>query len=286
MALVPGCITPTNMLEALQYPFMIRALVSGIFIAILLGWLGTFVVTRKMSLIGDGIAHASLAGIAFALLLGWAPIPVAIILSIIIAIFIYFLEKKTKISSDMAIAVVFTTGMAIGIILLHFYQGYQPELVSYLFGNILTINTYDLWNIIFVGSIILICLFIFYRKILFSTFDPIGAYLSGIKPWIYDLVLYISTAVAIILSIKLIGIILVSALLVTPSAIAKLFSKSFKHFTVLAILISAAIVFIGLMVSYYLDLPSGATVVLTGTLLFLLSFGLSFIIKLFKTGNT
>ncbi len=282
MALVPDFIIHINMLEALQYPFMIRALVSGIFIAILLGWLGTFVVTRKMSLIGDGIAHASLAGIALALLLGWAPIPVAAVLSVFIASFIYFLEKKTKISSDMAIAVMFTTGMAIGIILLHFYQGYQPELVSYLFGNILTINSNDLWNIIVIGSIILVCLFVFYRKILFSTFDPIGAYLSGIKPWIYDLILYVSTAVAIILSIKLIGIILVSALLVTPSAIARLFSKSFKHFTVLAIFISAVIVFVGLMASYYLDLPSGATIVLTGTLLFLLSFVLSFVIKLLK----
>lgn len=264
------------MLEVLQYPFMVRALVSGVFVAILLGWLGTFVVTRKMSLIGDGIAHASLAGIALALLVGWAPIPVAIILSVFIASFIYFLEKKTKISSDMAIAVIFTTGMAIGIILLHFYQGYQPELVSYLFGNILTINIYDLWNIVAIGSVILVCLFAFYRKILFSTFDPVGAYLSGIKPWIYDLVLYISTAVAIILSIKLIGIILVSALLVTPSAIARLFSKSFKHFTVLAIFISAIIVFVGLMASYYLDLPSGAVIVLVGTILFLVSYIIKF----------
>ncbi|PIT87757.1 MAG: ABC transporter [Candidatus Magasanikbacteria bacterium CG10_big_fil_rev_8_21_14_0_10_40_10] len=273
------------MWEILQYPFMVRALISGIFIAVLLGWLGTFVVTRKMSLIGDGIAHASLASIALALLLGLAPIPVAVVLAIFIAVFIYFLEKKTKISSDMAIAVMFTTGMAIGIILLHFYQGYQPELVSYLFGNILTINNYDLGNIIFIGLVILVCLFIFYRKILFSTFDPIGAYLSGIKPWKYDLILYISTAVAIILSIKLIGIILVSALLVTPSAIAKLFSRSFKHFTVLAIIISALIVFIGLLASYYLDLPSGAVIVLTGTLIFLLSFVIKNIIRMIKKNN-
>lgn len=270
------------MLEALQYPFMMRALVSGIFVAVLLGWLGTFVVTRKMSLIGDGIAHASLAGIALALLLGWAPIPVATILSMFIAAFIYFLEKKTKISSDMAIALMFTTGMAVGIILLHFYQGYQPELVSYLFGNILTINTYDLWNIVVIGTIILFLLFIFYRKILFSTFDPVGAYLSGIKPWIYDLILYVSTAVAIVLSIKLIGIILVSALLVTPSAIAKLFSKSFKHFTVLAIVISIIIIFIGLMLSYSLDLPSGAVIVLTGTSLFLVGYLITFVIKKIK----
>ncbi len=261
---------------------MFRALVAGVFVAVLLGWLGTFIVTRKMSLIGDGIAHASLAGIALALLVGWTPIPTATIISIFIACLIYFLEKKTNISSDMAIAVVFTTGMAVGIILLHFYQGYQPELVSYLFGNILTINIDDLWNIITIGLIILICLFIFYRKILFSTLDPIGAYLSGLKPWVYDLMLYISTAVTIILSIKLIGIILVSALLVTPSAIAKFFARSFKHFTLLAIVISAFIVFIGLLASYYLDFPSGATIVLTGTVLFLLGYGVSTAIKIFK----
>lgn len=265
--------------EIFLYSFMIRAMVSGVFIAILLGWLGVFVVTRRMSLIGDGIAHASLAGIALALLLGWAPIPVAIVSSIIIASLIYFLEKKTKISSDMAIAMIFSTGMAIGIIILHFYQGYQPELISYLFGNILTINSFDMWNILITGLIILVFLATFYRKILFSTFDPIGAYLTGIKPWIYDLALYISVAIAIILSIKLVGIILVSALLVTPSAIAKLFAKSFKSLIVMAVLLSALIVFVGLIFSFYLDLPSGATIVLSGTVLFVVCYALKTILK-------
>lgn len=262
---------------------MIRAIVSGAFIAVLLGWLGTFVVTRKMSLIGDGIAHASLAGIALALLLGWMPIPTAVIFAVFIAALIYLLEKKTRISSDMAIAVIFTTGMALGIVLLHFYQGYQPELLSYLFGNILAINSYDLFNIIVIGVIILICLFIFYRKILFSTFDPVGAYLSGIKPWVYDLVLYIATAVSIVLSIKLIGIILVSALLVTPSAIARLFVKSFKGFTLLTILLSVFIVIAGLILSYYLDLPSGAVIVLTGTISFIVGYLISLILKKIKS---
>lgn len=261
---------------------MIRALVVGIFIAIVLGWLGTFVVTRKMSLIGDSIAHASLAGIALALLVGWAPIPVAVFFAVLIAILIYFLEKKTKISGDMAIAVMFTTGMAIGIILLHFYQGYQPELMSYLFGNILTVNYYDLWNILAFGLVIIVLLAVFYQKILFSTFDPVGAYLSGLKVWLYDLILYISTAVAIILSLKLIGIILVSALLVTPSAIAKLFAKSFRHFILLAISISVIIVFFGLIISYWLDLPSGATIVLLGTMLFLISATYKYFIARFR----
>jgi zinc transport system permease protein len=257
--------------EIFQYPFMIRALISGVFIAVILGSLGVFVVIRKMSFIGDGIAHASLAGIALALLLGWAPIPVAVFFSAIIAALIYFFEKKTEISADMAIAIMFTTGMAVGIILLNFYQGYQPELISYLFGNILTINSYDLINIAVMGSLVLFSLLVFYRRILLSTFDPAGAYLSGLRPWVYDLLLYVATAISIVLSIKLAGIILVSALLVTPSAISGFFSSSFKSFLFLSMMISAAIVMIGLVLSYYLDLPSGAVIILTGTTMFLLS---------------
>ena len=259
------------MLEIFQYPFMVRALIAGVFTAVLLGSLGVFVVTRKMSFIGDGIAHASLAGIALALLLGWAPIPAAAGLAVLIAAGIYFLEKKTAVSSDTAIAIMFTTGMAIGIVLLNFYQGYQPELISYLFGNILTINTFDLINIIAIGGLVLAGLFVFYRKILFSTVDPVGAYLSGLSPWVYDLLLYIATAVSIVLSIKLAGIVLVSALLVIPAAIAKLYSSSFRKFFVLSIIISAVIVVTGLVASYYLNLPSGATIILTGTTLFTLS---------------
>lgn len=261
---------------------MIRALLAGTFVSVLLGWLGTFVVTRKMSFIGDGVAHASLAGIALAVLLGWAPIPTAVVLAVVIAIIIYFLEKKTNISSDMAIAIMFTTGIAIGIILLHFYQGYQPELISYLFGNILTVNTLDLWSILIIGIFILFILSFFYRKMLFVTFDPSGAYLSGLNPWIYDLLLYISTAIAIVLSIKLVGIIMVSALLVTPSAIAKMFARNFKIFTFLTILFSISIVIVGLIASYYLDLPSGAMIILTGTSLFVVGYLGKMFVKVFK----
>ncbi len=257
------------MLDFLQYPFMLRAFIAGGAVSIILGWLGTFVVTRKMSFIGDGLAHASLAGIALALLLGWAPLPTAIVLSALIAAIIYLLEKKAAISSDMAIAIMFTTGMAAGIIILHYYQGYQPELISYLFGNILMITPYDLKFIVGASVIILAVLAIFYRSLLFATLDPIGSRLAGERPWIYDLLLYVMSAVAIILSIKLVGIILVSALLVTPSAIARLFARSFRHFSILAVMLAVFIVYAGLIASYYLDWPSGATIILVGSFVFL-----------------
>lgn len=249
---------------------MLRALYSGLMIAIVLGWLGTFVIVRKLSFIGEGIAHASLIGIAGALLLSLAPLPTTIISTILIAIAIYFLEKKTKISGDMAIAIVFTTCLAVGIVLLNFYQGYQPELISYLFGNILTINDSDVLTIFSFSLVIIFILSLFYKKFLFTTLDPIGAKLAGLRVQFYDLLLYIILAIAIVLSIKMLGIVLVSALLVTPSASARLLAKSFKSFIILSTIVATFTVITGLVLSYYLNLPSGAIIVLTGTIFFLL----------------
>lgn len=259
------------MFDFLSYSFMLRALVAGSAVALVLGWIGTFIVTRKMSFIGDGLAHASLAGVALAILVGVAPLPTAVVVAVLLAILIYFLEKKTNISSDMAIAVIFTTGMALGLIMLHYYQGYQPELMSYLFGNILAISQFDFYFIIAASVAVLAILVIFHKYFLFATFDPIGAHLAGNKPWLYDLMLYIISAIAIISSIKLVGIILVSALLVVPSAISRLFSTSYTQFIFIASLMSIVIMITGLIASYYLDWPSGATIVLTGTTLFLLT---------------
>ncbi|PLX24777.1 manganese transporter [Candidatus Parcubacteria bacterium] len=259
------------MIEVFNYPFMQRAILAGIFSAGLLGYLGSFITTRKMSFLGDGIAHASLAGVAIALFFGWAPLPVAILFSAIIAVFIYFLENKANISSDSAIGIIFTSGMAVGILVLSFYPGYQPELITYLFGNILTINQANLFTIIFVSFFIFIFLLINYRKMVFITFDRNGAYLSGISVWKQDLLLYIFSAISIVVSIKLVGIILVSALLVIPSSIARIFAKSFKLFVLISFLTSIVLVFFGLLISYSLDLPSGATIIIFSTLIFALS---------------
>lgn len=260
------------MLEVFEYQFMVRAIVAGVFVAALLGFLGSFVVVRRMSFMGEGIAHASMAGIALALLLGWAPMPTAILFAVLVAVGIYFLEQKVNVSSDMAIGIMFTTGMALGVVLLNFYEGYQPELLSYLFGNILTINDSDLWTIVFSSVAMLSLLGFYYRQLVFTTFDHDGAYLSGINSWVYDLFLYIATAVSIILSIKLVGVILVSALLITPSAFSLLFAKSFKSFCLIAVAMAVVTVFVGLVASYYFDLPSGATIVLTGSCFFVLGY--------------
>lgn len=267
------------MFEIFDYPFMQRALVAGIFSAGLLGWLGAFITTRKMSFLGDGIAHASLAGVAIALFFGWAPIPITVLFAVIIAIFIYFLENKAGISSDSAIGIIFTTSMALGIIILNFYQGYQPELVSYLFGNILTINQSNLITIILFSLLIFLFLFINYRKMTFITFDRNGAYLSGISLWKQDLLLYIVSSIAIVLSVKLVGIVLVSALLIIPSSISRIFAKSFKTFIIYSFIYSIILVFFGLIISYFLNLPSGATIIIFSALIFAIMSALKKMLK-------
>jgi zinc transport system permease protein len=264
---------------------MQRAFIAGLFAAVLLGSVGVFVVSRKLSFIGDGLAHASLAGIAAALLFGWAPIPAAGAVAVFFALAIYFLEKKTAISGDMAIALVFTTGMAIGIVLLSFYEGYQPELVSYLFGNILSISQADIRVIAIFSAGTIVLLWFYYDKILFASVDPVGAYLSGLKAWVYDLMLYAVTAVAVVLSIKIVGIILVSSLLVAPSAFGKLFARSFKGFIALTIASSMAAVMIGLSLSYYLNLPSGAMIIIASTTIFLLGMAVKRIARTLKAAR-
>ena len=124
------------MLDILTFPFMQRAIIAGTIIALLLGWLGVFVVTRRMSFVGDGIAHASLAAISLALLLGWAPLVTALVFAIMLGTALFVLERKTTIGSDASIGILFTFGMALGVILLQYNQGYAPELISFLFGSI------------------------------------------------------------------------------------------------------------------------------------------------------
>lgn len=258
------------MIELFSYPFMQRALMAGVIVALLLGSLGVYIVTRRMSFIGEGVAHASLAGVAIALLFGWAPLPVALLLSVFIAIAIFFLEQKSDLTTDMAIGIMLSASLALGVLLLHFHTGYQPELMSILFGNILSVNPANLSITAAIGTVVLGLLYFFSSRLTLITIDPEGAHLAGLNTSAYLLLLYICTAVAVVLSIQIVGIILVTALLVLPSAIGRLLARTFRGFQLAALIFSVAIVVLGLILSYLLDLPSGATIILVGTIFFIL----------------
>jgi ABC-type Mn2+/Zn2+ transport system permease subunit len=268
--------------EFLQFAFMQRALVGGVLVALVLGWIGVYATSRNMSFVGEGVAHASLAAIAFALLVGWSPMPAAIIFGVLLACILYVLDTKTSISRDTAIGVIFSSGMALGVLLLQFNEGYVPELMSFLFGSILSITNADLVVVSLAASSMIGILFFLRKQLLFLTVDPEGAYLSGMNKQSIELLLYILTAVSVVVSSKLVGIVLVSGLLVLPSAIAKAYAKSFSQFLFMAIIASVTFVVTGLIVSFYADWPSGASIVLVGTMLFLVSRVISFGIKKFS----
>ena len=260
------------MLDLFHYPFMQRAFFGGILLSALLAYLGVFVVMRRMAFFSDGIAHASLAGVAAGVLLSFNPLVTALIASLIFAAGIFFLEKKTNLSSDTAIGLIFTSGMALGVLLISLKSGYQPELIGFLFGNILTIQHSDLVIMAALSIGIGSFLIVMRRQITLLALDREMAYLSGINADLFQLTMHMILAVSVVLGIKMLGIILVSALLIIPVSIAKLVSRSFQKLVFWSVVISEFIVLGGLLVSYFFDLPAGATIVLTGTVVFFIVF--------------
>lgn len=257
-------------LEYLQYPFIQRAFIAGIVLALLFAILGTYVILRQMAFWGDGIAHASLAGIAIALFAGWNPLLVAVVTAVIFAILIFTLERKTNLSSDALIGVLFTSFMALGIVILSLNRGYQPELLSFLFGNILSVGSFDLLIIVMLAAVIIAFLLINQKSLSLLIFDRTSAYLAGIKTGRLELLYYIVLAVSVVLGVKMLGVVLVSALLILPASIAKLLAGSFAGLRMISIVVAETIVIIGLFASLYFNLPSGPSIILVGSIIFVL----------------
>lgn len=262
-----------TLLEMLTYPFMQRALIGGLILGCLLASLGIIATLRKMAFFGEGVAHASLAGIAFAVLTGFAPLPWAIAWAIVIAVLIFALERSTKLESDTLIGILFTASMAFGVVLMSLTQGYQPELISYLFGSLLSVRETDLALIAACSIIILGWFFASVRQLTYLSLSEESATVSGIPVARQSLFFYIALAVATVLGVKILGIVLVSALIVLPPATSRMLTKSFRGYMIGSIIISEAVMLLGLTLSYVFDLPSGASVVLVGAALFILAAG-------------
>ena len=260
------------MIEVFQYAFMQRAFLGGLVLGLLLAVLGIFVVLKRMSFYSDGIAHASLAGVALGILSNTNPLLTAVVFSGILGALISWLERKTKIASDAIIGLFFTSGMALGVILLALKQGYQPELVSFLFGNILALQWNELYIIITVTILIMIFLAFRYKQIALMILNADLAHVNGINVAWYTTILYVVIAVSVVLGIKLLGIVLVSALLIVPVSTAKLFSGSLKALTIWSVVIAEMTMVLGLLLSVKLNLPTGAMIVLCGIVIFFLFF--------------
>ena len=258
----------SDLLTPFAYDFMQRAFIAALIVGALCSTMGTYVVLRKLSFIGDGLAHASFAGIAIAYLRGanfWAGAAAA---SIVTALGIGYVHRRANVSLDTSIGVLFTAAFALGIFLLSRSTRATVDLQSYLFGNILGVGPYDLMMVVGLGVIVAIVVAALWRPLLYTSFDPIVAQAAGIKARFVDDALLVILALTIIVSLPLVGIVLVAALLVTPAAAAAQLTKRFIPMMLLSCAFGIVSSVGGLYASYWLKSASGATIVLVATLLF------------------
>ncbi len=259
------------MLEILGYTFMQRALVASLLIGTVTSAIGVYVVLRGLAFIGAGIAHASFGGVALGFLLGLNPVATAVGFCLCTAWGIAFTSERTQIKEDTAIGIFFAATMALGVLFIGLMGEYNVDLFGYLFGSVLSVTSADLWMSGVLGAMVLLVIALFFKELLFITFDQEMAQVSGIPArGLYGLLLSIM-ALTIVLSIKVVGIILVSAMVVIPAASAYQLTEDFRTMMGLSILIGNFSAVAGLFLSYRLDTASGATMVLTATTIFFLS---------------
>ena len=252
----------------LQYDFIQRAYLAGAFIALLCAMLGLFLVLRKLSLIGDGLAHVSFGAIALGLFLGFYPFTVAIPVVLVASYFILKLTEKARIYGDAAIGIVSAVGIAGGVILAGLSKGFNVDLFSYLFGNILTISNREVYLSLGLSLVVLLVIVLLYNDLLSVTFDGEYAKITGVKTARINVALTLLTALTVVLAIKVVGVMLVSALLILPAVTALQVATSFKVAMLISIMVAVASVLIGITASFSLNLPAGATIVMINAVLF------------------
>jgi zinc transport system permease protein len=254
------------------FQFFQNALIGGTIAALACAWVGCcFVILRKESMIGDGIAHTAFGGIALGLFFGIQPILTALLVSVIAVLGISYMRQKGLAQSDSAIAVMLALGFSTGSIIISLAGGFTVELFSYLFGSILTIDKTDLIIVSLLGIFTILVLGIFYKELLSMTFDEEGARLTGIPVRPLSLAFNLLVAITIVLSIKVIGVILVVALLVLPGLSALQLNLSFKQTTLVAICIGAISMTTGILLSAVFDVATSGVIVFTAAGFFIVT---------------
>ncbi len=260
-----------NLIEILSYGFIQRALIAGTLIAVLCSVLGVFLVLRRMSLIGDGLAHVTFGSTAIALafkLYSAASLLVSLPVVLLASLGILKLTEKARLSGDAAIGIVSSLGISAGIILASVGGGYNVDLLSYLFGNILSISSEEVMIAGGLFCVVMVLLGLFFHELFAITFSEELAKVSGIRTNIINSVLVLLTALSVVLAMKLVGIMLISSLLILPAASALQLARSFKGCVVLAAIQGGCSVVAGIFVSFVSNYPTSATVVMINLALF------------------
>jgi zinc transport system permease protein len=258
-----------------NYGFLQRALLAGVFVAIACALLGVFLILRRDAMIGHGLAHVTFAGVALGLFLKVMPLMAALVVAVLTALGIMKLKKLAGLYGDTAIAIFSSVGFALGLLLVTLAHSFNVDLFGYLFGEILAIEVAEVWLSIAVAVAVVFIVIINYKKFMYVTFDRESAKVSGVKVDRLDILLTSLTAVTVVLGMKIVGLLLVAALIVIPAAAGLQLASSFKQAIIISSVVALISVVFGFVLAYYFDLPASATIVIFSFLVF----GLFFAIK-------
>jgi ABC-type Mn2+/Zn2+ transport system permease subunit len=260
------------LVEPFQYSFMLRGLWASLIVGVVCPILGAYVVLRGMAFFGDALAHIILPGVVIAFLLGWPYAVGALIFGVLAALLIGFISRRTDIKNDTAIGVVFAGAFALGIALISLQRSYAVDLTHILFGDLLGVSNSDLMLMGILGFLVLLTVFAFYKEFLVLSFDPILAKTLRLPVDFLQNLLLVLLAVVIVISLQAVGVALVLAMLVTPASSAYLLTKRLPNMMLLGALIGALSSVLGLYLSFYVNVASGASIVLVATAIFAIIF--------------
>ena len=267
------------MLELFEHSFMVRALIAGALVGVICPALGTFLVLRRLALIADTLAHVALAGVAVGLVTGTSPFIFAIIASTLAAGAIEWLRSTGRVLGDVALALFLYAALAVAIVLISLDHGLNANLFSILFGSILTVTTTDLWLIGGLAVVVLLTVLMFYPELLQTTFDQELATVSGLRVRWVNLLLAVLTGVTVALAMRIVGVLLVGALMVIPVIASLQISRGFRTTVVVAVVLGLVSVIIGLVAAYYLSLAAGGAIVLAAFVVLLWAVGVRRVLR-------
>ncbi len=256
--------------EMLSYPFMMRAVIVGILVSLCASLLGVSLILKRYSMIGDGLSHVGFGALALAQVLGFSPLLFSIPVVVIISILLLRLSETSKTKGDAAIAIISTGALASGVMVISVTNGANTDLVNYLFGSVLAMSNGDVLLSVCLCLSVLVMFIFFYNKIFAVTFDETFVKATGKKTGFYNAVIATLTAITIVLGMRMMGTLLISALVVFPGLTAMRVCSSFKSVTVLSVILSILCFFIGITLSYFYAVPTGASIVLVNILAFVL----------------
>ncbi|CAB4663053.1 unannotated protein [freshwater metagenome] len=251
------------MISFLEYDFMQRALIAAALVGLIAPLIGVFLVQRRLALLGDGMGHVALMGVGLAFLLGTAPVPTAMVTAALGAFLIEFIRNRSRTAGDVALALLFYGGIAGGVLFASLAPGKaSSSLNSYLFGSLSTVATGDIWALVVLALLVLVVLAIFGRELFAVSLDPDIAQVQGIRVRVMSTLMAVLAAIVVVVGMRVVGLLLVSAIMIVPVAAAQQLTRSFRSTAVIAVIIGLVACIAGLAGSFYIEVPPGPAIVI------------------------